>query len=205
MAAKLTTAYDDDWIVVCAERSHGFANRLRRSRRGARGGVPAPGGPLIDRVADDDPALTFALAEVRMLADRRPDDVRVEDDCLHLGHCVAACLDGEAAEALGLPPLVDLTFRTDVKGALGTESFRLHHEWTKFGRRHHPKRVGAILRTEDGDRRLPLWLLEAVELAEGFTRGTDLAAPFGRRWPGSGAPWIRASSSPARRWPPACR
>ena len=56
-----------------------------------------------------------------------------------------AAIDGRAAEALGLPPVVDLAFGTDVEGALGTPSFRLRRWWSKFGREQMPRRVGAIL------------------------------------------------------------
>ena len=71
--------------------------------------------------------------------------------------------------------MVDLTFRTDVEGALGTPSFQLRHWWLKFGRVQRPRRVGAILETDDGNRRLPLWLLDAVEVSEQLAPGTDLA------------------------------
>ena len=118
----------------------------------------------------------FALADVRRIGDSHAEGARIEDERVWMRHRVAASLEKNAADALGLPPLVDLTFQTDVQGALGTESFRLRHEWSMFGCKQNPQRVGAILRTEDGDRRLPLWLLDAVEVAEGFEPGTDLAA-----------------------------
>lgn len=175
MAVRLTTTYDDDWIVARAERPRGLASILGRLRRGARSGATSPERSPMERLADDDEALTFALAEVRMHADRHPGQASVDADRVRMRHHVAAALDGDSARALGLPSLVDLTFRTDVRGVLGTDTFHLHHEWSRFGRKQHPKRVGAILRTEDGDRRLPLWLLEAVEVAEGLTGGTDLA------------------------------
>ena len=168
---SLAVSYDDDWIVVRANLPQGPAATLRRRLKGASRGAES-----IDNLADATPALAFALAELRMIADQQPDGARIDAESVRMRHRVAASLDSDAARALGLPPLVDLTFRTDVEGALGTASFRLRHEWSKFGLRQNPRRVGAILRTEDGDRRLPLWLLEAVEVAEAFTRGTDLAA-----------------------------
>ena len=168
---SLTVSYDDDWIVVRAAPPRSPAAVLRRMLKGASGGPQS-----IDSLADATPALSFALAELKMIADQQPDGARIDAESVRMRHRVAASLDGDSARALGLPPLVDLTFRTDVEGALGTASFRLRHEWSKFGLRQNPRRVGAVLRTEDGDRRLPLWLLEAVEVAEAFVPGTDLGA-----------------------------
>ena len=126
-------------------------------------------------MAEADREVAFALADVRMVSEGEPGTVRIEDDVVQMRHRVAAALDGKSAEVLGLPPLVDLTFRTDVEGALGTPSFQLRHWWLKFGRVQKPRRVGAILETDDGNRRLPLWLMDAIEVSEGFETGTDLA------------------------------
>lgn len=90
-----------------------------------------------------------------------------------MSHSLAARLPGKTAATLGLPDIVDLTLRTDVEGVLGTPSFRLRHEWTKNGQRQLPQRTGAILETSDGLRRLPLWLMEAIEVAEDFRPGSD--------------------------------
>ena len=160
----IEASYDNDWVTVRPGRHRGL---FRLSARGKA--------QKIDDLAADDRELALALADVRMIGDAEPDAVQWEDNEVRMRHRVAASLDRDAAQALALPPLVDLTLRTDVEGALGTSSFRLRHEWKKFGRRQNPQRVGAILQTEDGDRRLPLWLLEAVEVAEGFEPGTDLA------------------------------
>ena len=157
-------AYDSDWVTVQPERR----TALRRIFAGGTGHG-------IDALADGDREIAFALAELRMIGDREPDAVRIGNDAIEMRHSVAAALAEGSARALGLPPLVDLTFSTDIEGAMGTPSFRLRHRWSKFGRIQTPRRVGAILRTEDGDRRLPLWLISAVEVAEGFEPGTDLA------------------------------
>lgn len=130
----------------------------------------------LDHLPSGDRALAFALADLRAAAEARPSDLSIDGDTIRMTHRLAAELDSQAADVLGLPPLIDLTFRTDVEGVLGTPSFRLRHEWIKAGRRQLPKRVGAILSTADGPRRLPLWLLEAVEVAEAFVPGTDDAA-----------------------------
>ena len=157
-------SYDNDWITVRSTRKRGLVRLLSRAEA-----------KKLDDLADEDRDLAFALAEVRMIGDVEPDAVHLDDHEVRMRHRVAAALDRDAADAFGLPPLVDLTFRTDVEGALGTSSFRLRHEWSKFGKIQSPRRVGAILRTEDGNRLIPIWLLEAVEVAEGFEPGTDLA------------------------------
>ena len=142
--------------------------RLLAQRRGGR----------VESLADTDREVAFALAEVRMVSEGDP------GRRTHRGRLRADAAQGRsrrgrrAAGALGLPPAVDLTFRTDVEGALGTPSFRLRHWWLKFGRVQKPRRVGAILETEDGNRRLPLWLLDAVEVSERFEPGMDL----GEHW-----------------------
>ncbi len=161
----LEMAYDSQWVTVRAPRREGLRRLLGKGRS-----------PGIEAMAESEREIAFALAEIRMIAEGDPDAVRIDDDAVRMRHRVAAALDADSAEALGLPPVVDLTFRTDVEGALGTPSFQLRHWWLKFGRIQKPSRVGAILQTEDGDRRLPLWLMDAVEVAEGFKPGTDLAA-----------------------------
>ena len=156
--------YDSEWVTVRPRQRNGLGRLLERRRGG------------VDAMAEADREVAFALAAVRMASEEHPDAVRVADDAVQMPHRVAAALDGRSAGALGLPPVVDLTFSTDVVGALGTPSFQLRHRWLKFGHVQKPKRVGAILETDDGNRRLPLWLLDAVEVAEGFEAGTDLAA-----------------------------
>lgn len=155
--------YNGEWVTVRPQEQ----SRLRRLL------APRSGGG-IDAMAEADREVAFALANVRMASEGDPNGVGFADDAVRMRHRVAAALDGRSAGTLGLPPVVDLTFRTDVEGALGTPSFQLRHWWLKFGRVQKPRRVGAILETDDGNRRLPLWLLDAVEVSEGFEPGTDL-------------------------------
>ena len=156
--------YDSEWVTVRPRRR----SRLRRL-------VPQRNDGGVDAAAEADREVAFALAEVRMVSEGELGAAHIEDDAVRMRHRVAAALNGKSAAALGLPPVVELTFRTDVEGALGTPSFRLRHSWSKFGREQKPRRVGAILETDDGIRRLPPWLLSAVEVSEGFEPGTDLA------------------------------
>ena len=155
--------YDSDWVTV-RPRQPSRLRRLLAQRRGD-----------IDSLAAADRDIAFALADVRMASDTKPDAAHITDDAVRMRHSVAAALDGKSAQALGLPPLVHLTFRTDVEGSLGSPSFRLRYAWTKYGREQRPRRIGSIIETEDGIRRIPLWLMDAVEVSDGFESGTDLA------------------------------
>lgn len=65
-----------------------------------------------------------------------------------------------------------LTLRVDAEGVPGREGFRLVTEWRDRGRRVLPHRKGAILTTAEGPRRLPLWMLEAIDAAERLSAGT---------------------------------
>ena len=164
-AMSFELKYDSEWVTVRPRRRSRLGELLSQQK-----------GDSVDSIAEADREVAFALAEVRMLSEGEADAAHIEHDVVRMRHSVVAAIDGRSAEALGLPPMVDLTFRTDVEGALGTPSFRLRHWWSKFGREQKPRRVGAILETDDGNRRLPLWLLDAVEVAEGFEIGADLAA-----------------------------
>lgn len=130
----------------------------------------------LSSLSSSDRALAFALADLRALHDETGGSLTVADNQITMDHELAAALDAETAGVLELPPVVDLVLRTDAEGLIGSSNFQLSHQWLKNGRKQMPKRVGCILQTEDGDRRLPAWLLEAVEVAEQFRPGSDEAA-----------------------------
>ena len=129
-------------------------------------------------LAQEDRDLLFAIGDLRAWGDTHPDDVTIAADHLRISHDAAASLSAPAAEALGLPCAVDLMLKTDVTGVLGRPDFRLHHEWSRNGRRELPKRTGAILSTSDGPRRLPLWMKRALDLADTF----DPTQPMEDHW-----------------------
>ncbi|MFG1379241.1 DEAD/DEAH box helicase [Xanthobacter autotrophicus] len=145
---------------------------LRPEKAGLLGGLlrrrPARD---LEKLSADDRDLMLALADLRALGDAQPGTLEITSDQIRLPHALAAALDGRTAERLGLPPVVDLTLRTDVDGLVGSPGFRLRHEWVRHGQRQLPQRVGAILKTSAGLRRLPLWLMQAVEIAEGYKGG----------------------------------
>ncbi|MAY48283.1 MAG: hypothetical protein CML65_23940 [Rhodobacteraceae bacterium] len=129
-------------------------------------------------LAPEDRDLLFAIGDLRAWGDTHPDEVTVAPDHLRISHDAAASLSAPAAEALGLPRAVDLVLKTDVTGVLGSADFRLHYEWSRHGRREHPRRRGAILQTADGPRRLPLWMKRALDLADTF----DATRPVEDHW-----------------------
>lgn len=131
-----------------------------------------------DQDFDQDKRLSFALADLRATAEETGDDVVIESNRICLSHKTLSALSSETAEALGLPPLVDLTLRTDVLGQIGSPDFRLTHEWIRSGLKEIAHRTGAILETSgdgaDGLRRLPTWMHDALEVADRFQAGSDL-------------------------------
>ena len=141
---------------------------------------------LIDRLLsrnseqdfDHDKRISFALADLRATAEEAGGEAEIGSTQIRLSHKTLSALSSETADALGLPPLVDLTLRTDVLGQIGSLDFRLSHDWVRAGKREIVTRTGAILETSgdgaNGLRRLPRWMLDALEVADRFQAGRDL-------------------------------
>ena len=131
-----------------------------------------------DQDFDHDKRLSFALADLRATAEETGDEVEIARSRIRISHRTLSALSSETADALGLPLLVDITLRTDVMGQIGSPEFRLTHEWVRAGRKEIAHRTGAILETAgdgaDGLRRLPRWMLDALEVADRFRAGSDL-------------------------------
>lgn len=145
--------------------------------RGGLLGRLLPGKPTdLDHLSLGDQRLAFALADLRAMADSLSEPLVIEQERIRISHRLVAAMDAESAGALGLPPLTDLLLRTDAEGVLGTPGFRLRHQWFRSGQQRMPRRVGAILETDRGPQRLPLWIMDAVEVAEGFKPSSDDAA-----------------------------
>lgn len=126
----------------------------------------------------EDRDLLLAIGDLRAWEDSHPGDVMIATDHIRLSHDAAASLSGPAAESLGLPRTVDLMLKTDVTGVLGRPDFKLHYEWSRHGHRETPVRIGAILKTAEGTRRLPLWMKRALDLADSF----DASQPVEQHW-----------------------
>ena len=159
----------DDCIKICfPQQKQGLLSRF----------LVKPNTRSFTDLAPEDRNLLFAIGDLRAWGDTHPDEVTITPDRLTVSHDAAASLSAPAAEALGLPRAVDLVLKTDVTGVLGRPDFRLHYEWSRNGRRETPKRTGAILRTTDGLRRLPLWMKRALDLADTF----DASQPLEEHW-----------------------
>ena len=141
---------------------------------------------LIDRLLsrqaeqnfDHGKRISFALADLRATAEETGEEVEISSTRIRLSHRTLSALSSETADALGLPPIVDLTLRTDVLGQIGSPDFRLSHDWVRSGKREIVTRTGAVLETSgdgaDGLRRIPGWMLEALDVADRFRAGPDL-------------------------------
>lgn len=127
---------------------------------------------------DHDDRLSFALADLRAAAEDVGDEVEISGSRICLTHRTLGVITSDTADALGLPPLIDLKLRTDVIGQIGSPGFRLTYDWTRAGRKEIVRRTGAILETAgdgaNGRRRIPQWMLDALEVADGFQAGSDL-------------------------------
>lgn len=170
MTMNLNFTYDAAGITITPE-----LNRPGLFGRLLRGAHPSPD---FDRLSDEDEPLIAAMAELRAFDESTPGAVAFAPDHLRLNHDAAASLSAPAAHALGLPGLVHLTLRTDVSGSLGNPDFRLRHEWTLNGQRQNPTRTGALIRTGQDLRRIPLWMKRALDLADDF----DPHAPLEAHW-----------------------
>ncbi|MHC2371314.1 superfamily II DNA or RNA helicase [Bradyrhizobium diazoefficiens] len=159
----LQFSYSEDLISLkVPRRKSGFLGRLMSNQT-----------ENLSKLSLADSELLCAIGDLRATSEDVPEELTILADEIRLSHRLAARLDSETARVLGLPPIVDLTFRTDAEGILGSKSFKLRYEWAKNGQRQYPRRVGAILETADGLRRLPELLLNAVEIADRLRPDSD--------------------------------
>ncbi|NKJ36847.1 DEAD/DEAH box helicase [Rhizobium sp. SG570] len=122
--------------------------------------------------------VAFAIADLRALADLMGIDLSVSSDRIQIPHRLAAAINGGTARTLGMPPTVDFVLRTDAEGIVGSSSFRLRYEWIRNGQKTFPKRSGSILSLGASRYRLPLWMVEALNVADGFQSGQGDASDW---------------------------
>lgn len=157
--------------------AQGVTLRLRPERAGLLGRILGRDRPRdLRQLGPDERALSLAIADLRTLAEGSPDELDISGGTIRMSHRIAGGLDGDAAQALGLPPLIELRLRTDAEGVPGSPGFRLRYEWVRAGRPQHVERQGAFARTPDGLRRLPGWLIGALDVADSCEPGRDDAA-----------------------------
>ncbi|KQS63849.1 hypothetical protein ASG39_14690 [Rhizobium sp. Leaf371] len=153
----------DQSVVTLAlrEKRYGFLSRLM-SRKATTD---------LDSLPIEERDLLLAVADVRAIGDEIDAPPRITSNAIVLDHRLVAALDARTAEILGLPAVVDLVLKTDVEGIVGASNFRLRHEWLRNGQRQFPKRIGSILETANGLRRVPLWMMDAIETSEAHRPG----------------------------------
>ena len=160
-------AFNDQGITLSVhQETSGFLKRL----------LVSPKKINIDQLSSVDRNLLFAIADLKLAGESYPDCLNISADKIWMSHDVLAALDAQTAKSLGLPPLVDLVFKTDIEGVPGQDQFRLRHDWLRLGEKQVVIRVGAILKTSEGVRRLPTWLFEAVRVAESLQPDDDFQA-----------------------------
>jgi SNF2 family DNA or RNA helicase len=125
----------------------------------------------LTHLTDGERSLAYAIADARALGDGLKEEMSIDSDRIYMPHRLVASLERDAAEVLGLPPITDLTLKTDAEGIVGSSNFQLRYEWIRNGQRQLPIRTGAILQTAAGLRRLPLWMMEAIEVADQYSAG----------------------------------
>ena len=168
---KIEFSYDDATIILRPKSERpGFLSRLYGA---------SPKNLSFSGLPDSEQSLIFAIGDLRALEDLYPDEVQFEEDSIRLSHGTAASLSSSSAQALGLPPDVHLTLATDAAGTLGSPDFRLAYEWRHLGQRQSPKRVGCLLSTSQGLRRVPFWMKQALDLADGFVAAATLDKHWG--------------------------
>jgi superfamily II DNA or RNA helicase len=160
---ELHCSYSEDLISL----------KVSRGKGGLLARLMSKQGKDFSKLSLADSELLCAIGDLRGVSEDVPEELTIMADEIRLSHRLAARLDSETARVLGLPPVVDLTLRTDAEGVLGSKSFKLRYEWVKNGQRQFPRRIGAILDTVDGPRRLPEFLLDAIEIAERLRPESD--------------------------------
>ncbi|WEQ57149.1 DEAD/DEAH box helicase [Komagataeibacter nataicola] len=133
--------------------------------------------PDLENLSEQEHRLVFALGDLRALSDEMDERLEITRSRIIMGHRLIAALDAETAATLGLPPLTDLTLCTDAEGVIGSPDFRLVYYWERGGQRRTPQRTGAILDMAGGQR-IPLWMLDALDVADSFVPTRDDA----RHW-----------------------
>lgn len=138
----------------------------------ARMFMPSSSEPDLENLSEQDHRLIFAVGDLRALSDEMGEKLEITKTRITMSHRLVAALDSETAEILGLPPLTDLTLCTDAEGVIGSPNFRLTYHWERGGQHRRPQRTGAILDMAGGQR-IPLWMLDALDVADGFVRTQD--------------------------------
>jgi len=149
--------FDEHHITLTPNVEHPFLRRLL-GQQPVKVNLHNPG--------PDERTLAYALADLRASANELAEFLKIEEERVVLSHRLAAHMSAQAGDILGLPRFVEMTLKTDAEGIVGSPNFRLHYEWLLHGKIQRPRRIGALLKTAHGIRRLPLYIFEAIEIAD---------------------------------------
>lgn len=130
--------------------------------------------PKISELSKRNQKIALALADLNFTADDIGDDIIITDDKITFSHDVLAAYNSNFANLLSMPPIVHLTLETDVVGIPGSSDFKLTYQWLLDGQKQNPKRIGAILKTSEGSRRIPKWILDAIKISENQKEGSSI-------------------------------
>jgi len=120
----------------------------------------------ISEFSREDQKIALALADLKCSADEVGSEITISEDEITFTHAVLAAINSNFSDSLSLPPIVHLTLETDVLGIPGSSDFKLTYKWLMDGQKQNPIRIGAVLKTSEGLRRIPSWILDAIEIAE---------------------------------------
>lgn len=124
----------------------------------------------ISEFSREDQKIALALADLKCSADEVGSEITISEDEITFSHVVLAAINSNFSDSLSLPPIVHLTLETDVLGIPGSSDFKLTYKWLMDGQKQNPIRTGAVLKTSEGLRRIPSWILDAIEIAEDQVR-----------------------------------
>ena len=124
----------------------------------------------LSKLPKQDERIIDAFAELRELGEKGGVDFR--SDKIFLAHEVVSRLSDFTAATLSLPASIEMELKMEMDGQLGSSSFSLRTDWLDGGQSTVTERIGAILETERGRRRIPAPLLRVVVEAERVSDGS---------------------------------
>ena len=164
------TRTDQNVVFTVKSVSPGVADRLLGAKTDAKS---------IDRWAAGDAARCSALGTLRMYGEEHSGTVRFEDQRIVASHAAVAALGARQTRALGLPDRPPFVLYTDTSGVIGSAGFKLTARWLDAGHPVETRRQGVFLDTAKDTFIIPEPLYSALELADNFDGGMDLADHWG--------------------------
>lgn len=153
---NFTYKFDADAVrIMVAPSRSGLIRRLLGSRS-----------VQLNKVPKEEQQLALALADLKALAEELDEFLEISSSTISMSHRLCAALDSETAHVFGLPGLTDYVLETDVSGVLGRRDFRFVTRWLRNGQPRAPKRTGVFIGVEGNEKRVPLWIYDALAVSE---------------------------------------